>query len=45
MNQTVEGAGEHVQTAAQMALDTETIDGYLGYLNDGLYVARAFDCA
>lgn len=43
--QTLTGAGPHVNAAAQTALDEGTIDGYLAYLNDGLYVARALDCA
>ena len=43
--QTLPGAGPNVNTAAQTVLDNPTIDGYLAYLNDGLYVARALDCA
>jgi hypothetical protein len=34
-----------VQTAAQNALDNGSIDAFLAYLNDGLYVARGLDCA
>jgi predicted small secreted protein len=45
VNQTMPGAGANVQAAAQKALDDGTIDAFLAYLNDGLYVARAFDCA
>lgn len=46
VNQTVTGAGANVQAAAQEALDNGTIDAYLAYLNNGLYVARALDaCA
>jgi LPXTG-motif cell wall-anchored protein len=43
--QTLPGAGPHVNAAAQTVLDNPSIDGYLAYLNDGLYVARALDCA
>jgi LPXTG-motif cell wall-anchored protein len=43
--QTLNGAGPHVTAAAQEALDAGTVDAYLAYLNDGLYVARALDCA
>jgi len=43
--QTLTGAGPHVNAAAQTALDEGTIDGYLAYLNDGLYAARVLDCA
>jgi LPXTG-motif cell wall-anchored protein len=43
--QTLTDAGAHVQAAAQKALDTATIDGYLAYLNETLYEARALDCA
>jgi LPXTG-motif cell wall-anchored protein len=42
---TLTGAGTNVQTAAQKALDGKTIDALLAYLNDGLYAARALDCA
>ena len=38
---TVAGAGPDVQDAAQGALDAGTVDAFLGYLNDGVYVARA----
>jgi flagellar motor switch/type III secretory pathway protein FliN len=44
VNQTITGAGANVQAAAQAALDDGTIDAFLAYLNDGLYVARALDC-
>ena len=43
--QTLTGAGTNVKVAAQKVLDEGTIDAYLAYLNDGLYVARALDCA
>jgi LPXTG-motif cell wall-anchored protein len=43
--QTLPGAGPHVNAAAQTVLDNPSIDAYLAYLNDGLYVARALDCA
>ncbi|MFC3503888.1 LPXTG cell wall anchor domain-containing protein [Micromonospora krabiensis] len=42
---TLTGAGTNVKAAAQKALDEGTIDGYLAYLNDGMYAARALDCA
>jgi LPXTG-motif cell wall-anchored protein len=45
VGQTMTGAGLHVKTAAQKALDDGNIDAYLAYLNDGLYSARALDCA
>ncbi|WP_317620683.1 LPXTG cell wall anchor domain-containing protein [Actinoplanes sp. KI2] len=45
VDQTLTGAGTNVKAAAQKALDDETIDAYLAYLNDGLYAARALDCA
>ncbi len=43
--QTLTGAGPHVKAAAQQALDDGTADVLLAYLNDGLYAARALDCA
>ena len=42
---TLTGAGPNVQAAAQKALDDGTIDVLLAYLNNGLYEARALDCA
>ncbi|WP_433129884.1 ALF repeat-containing protein [Micromonospora sp. CA-240977] len=45
VNQTMAGGGPNVKAAAQKALDAETLDAYLAYLNDGLYAARALDCA
>jgi LPXTG-motif cell wall-anchored protein len=42
---TLTGAGANVKAAAQKALDAGAIDVYLAYLNDGLYAARALDCA
>ena len=42
---TLTDAGAHVEAAAQKALDDGTIDAYLAYLNEALYVARALDCA
>ncbi|WIN00860.1 LPXTG cell wall anchor domain-containing protein [Actinoplanes oblitus] len=42
---TLTDAGENVQAAAKKALDAGTIDDFLTYLNDGLYAARALDCA
>ncbi|MEU7750300.1 ALF repeat-containing protein [Micromonospora sp. NPDC049101] len=44
-NQTMPKGGENVRAAAQVALDDGTIDALLTYLNHGLYVARALDCA
>jgi LPXTG-motif cell wall-anchored protein len=45
VDQTTTGAGANVKAAAQTTLDEGTIDALLAYLNDGLYVARARDCA
>lgn len=42
---TLTGAGVNVKAAAQKALDEGTVDVYLAYLNNGLYAARALDCA
>ncbi|MDT0527676.1 LPXTG cell wall anchor domain-containing protein [Micromonospora sp. DSM 115977] len=42
---TLTGAGANVKAAAQRALDDGTVDVYLAYLNNGLYAARALDCA
>ncbi|GAA4569493.1 hypothetical protein GCM10023176_26200 [Micromonospora coerulea] len=42
---TLTGAGANVKAAAQKALDEGTVDAYLAYLNNGLYAARALDCA
>jgi LPXTG-motif cell wall-anchored protein len=42
---TLTDAGAHVSAAAQKVLDDGAIDAYLAYLNDGLYAARALDCA
>ncbi|MEV4384631.1 LPXTG cell wall anchor domain-containing protein [Micromonospora sp. NPDC049580] len=45
VDQTLTGAGPKVKEAAQKTLDDATTDGYLAYLNEGLYAARALDCA
>ncbi|GAA1789937.1 hypothetical protein GCM10009682_10030 [Luedemannella flava] len=45
VGQTMTGAGANVQAAAQKVLDEGTIAALLAYLNDGLYAARALDCA
>jgi LPXTG-motif cell wall-anchored protein len=45
VGRTMTDAGAHVQAAAQTVLDKGTIDAYLAYLNEGLYAARALDCA
>ncbi|GAA4606201.1 LPXTG-motif cell wall-anchored protein [Actinoplanes octamycinicus] len=42
---TLRDTGANVQATAQKVLDTEALDAYLAYLNDGLYAARALDCA
>lgn len=42
---TLTGAGANVKAAAQKVLDDGAIDAYLAYLNNGLYAARALDCA
>ncbi|MBM0275068.1 LPXTG cell wall anchor domain-containing protein [Micromonospora tarensis] len=43
--QTLTDAGPNVKEAAQKVLDAPSIDTYLAYLNNGLYEARALDCA
>jgi len=45
VDQTVSGSGPNVRAAAQKVLDDGTIDAFLAYLNEGLYAARALDCA
>ncbi|MGK5742385.1 LPXTG cell wall anchor domain-containing protein [Micromonospora sp. URMC 103] len=45
VNRTLPDAGANVEAAAQKALDDGTIDALLAYLNNGLYAARALDCA
>jgi LPXTG-motif cell wall-anchored protein len=45
VGRTLNGAGANVHAAAQKALDDGTIDASLAYLNEGLYAARALDCA
>ena len=42
---TLTDAGANVKAAAQKALDAGNVDAYLAYLNEGLYAARALDCA
>ncbi|WBB65677.1 LPXTG cell wall anchor domain-containing protein [Micromonospora sp. WMMD812] len=42
---TLTDAGANVKAAAQKVLDDGAIDTYLAYLNNGLYDARALDCA
>ncbi|MFG3600232.1 LPXTG cell wall anchor domain-containing protein [Micromonospora chersina] len=42
---TLTGAGTNVKAAAQKALDDGSVDASLAYLNNGLYAARALDCA
>ncbi|MEU4473831.1 LPXTG cell wall anchor domain-containing protein [Micromonospora sp. NPDC023888] len=42
---TLTDAGATVKAATQKVLDAPSIDIYLAYLNDGLYAARALDCA
>lgn len=42
---TLTGAGANVKAATQKVLDDGNIDAYLAYLNNGLYEARALDCA
>lgn len=42
---TLTSAGTNVRAAAQKVLDDATIDASLAYLNEGLYAARALDCA
>lgn len=45
VGQTMKGAGPNVHEAAQKTLDSEGVDVYLTYLNEGQYTARALDCA
>ncbi|WP_407664304.1 LPXTG cell wall anchor domain-containing protein [Micromonospora parastrephiae] len=45
MVRTLTGAGANVKAAAQKVLDEGAVDAYLAYLNNGLYAARALDCA
>ncbi|MDP9815232.1 LPXTG cell wall anchor domain-containing protein [Spirilliplanes yamanashiensis] len=45
IGRTMGGAGTNVRKASQEALDNATFDAYLAYLNEGLYAARALDCA
>ncbi|XVV11475.1 LPXTG cell wall anchor domain-containing protein [Actinoplanes sp. CA-131856] len=40
-----EDAGANVKAAANKALDSDSVDVHLAYLNEGLYTARALDCA
>ncbi|WP_435206162.1 LPXTG cell wall anchor domain-containing protein [Micromonospora sp. bgisy143] len=42
---TLTAAGPKVKEATQKTLDEASVDGYLAYLNEGLYAARALDCA
>ncbi|MFI7070682.1 LPXTG cell wall anchor domain-containing protein [Micromonospora sp. WMMD754] len=42
---TLVDAGANVKAAAQKVLDAPGIDVYLAYLNEGVYDARALDCA
>ncbi|AYF30842.1 cell wall anchor protein [Micromonospora tulbaghiae] len=45
IGQTMTGAGPNVRAAAQKVLDDPSVEAYLAYLNNGLYEARALDCA
>jgi LPXTG-motif cell wall-anchored protein len=45
VGRTMTGAGANVQAAANKVLDDGTFDALLAYLNEGLYAARALDCA
>lgn len=42
---TLTGAGDNVAAATKDVLDRGAVDGYLAYLNEGLYAARELDCA
>ncbi|MEO3770868.1 LPXTG cell wall anchor domain-containing protein [Micromonospora sp. B9E7] len=42
---TLTNAGTNVEAAAQKVLNDASTDVYLAYLNDGVYAARALDCA
>jgi hypothetical protein len=45
VNQAMSAGGPNVKAAAQVVLDDGTKDVFLAFLNHGLYVARAQDCA
>ncbi|MFI5845902.1 LPXTG cell wall anchor domain-containing protein [Catenuloplanes sp. NPDC051500] len=45
VTRTLTNAGPAVKAAAQTVLRTGTVDIYLAYLNEGVYVARELDCA
>ncbi|MFD6259708.1 LPXTG cell wall anchor domain-containing protein [Micromonospora chalcea] len=45
IGQTMTRAGTNVRAAAQKVLDSPSVEAYLAYLNNGLYEARALDCA
>ncbi|MEU4221077.1 LPXTG cell wall anchor domain-containing protein [Actinoplanes sp. NPDC026623] len=45
VTRTLVDAGTHVKAAAGAALDDGDTDTLLAYLNEGLYAARALDCA
>ncbi|MFI7304242.1 LPXTG cell wall anchor domain-containing protein [Micromonospora aurantiaca] len=45
IGQTMTDAGPNVRAAAQKVLDDPSVEAYLAYLNNGLYEARALDCA
>src|SRR6185312_3088091 len=45
VGQTMTGAGPNVKKAAQTTLDDGSVDAFLAYLNEGVYAARALDCA
>ncbi|GIH05429.1 hypothetical protein Rhe02_34960 [Rhizocola hellebori] len=44
ITRTLSGGGPKVKAAASKALDENTVETSLAYLNDGLYVARELDC-
>ncbi|MEU8813965.1 LPXTG cell wall anchor domain-containing protein [Actinoplanes sp. NPDC048796] len=45
IGRTMTDAGPNVRQAANKVLDGESYDDYLTYLNEGVYAARALDCA
>ncbi|MCF0094453.1 LPXTG cell wall anchor domain-containing protein [Micromonospora sp. MH99] len=45
VGRTMTGAGPKVKEAAQTTLDDGSVDAFLAYLNEGVYAARALDCA
>lgn len=45
VNRALASGGTNVKNAAQAALDNGSVDALLTFLDDGIYIARAADCA